>query len=218
MPRPSETNFSGSFQELHHFLQIVLGFFGAYHVFERHRGMLAGEHARAALAKRHRLVVGALRLPEHEVDQAHYDQAGQQKADCAEQRAPFRRPIDHVLDRGQFGGVDPQALQLRSQIRVGILVRRDNFAAGIHLDIIARDDDLLDFTGSDQGGHLTQRHVCTGLRIAAQRREDDRADSDDDQQIDQIVSWTSSIHSKPPEKPKLLSAAEIIPQFTRCRY
>ena len=78
--RAQRDEFLRLFQELDHFLQILLGFFRAGHIFKRHRGMLAGEHARAALAERHRLIVGALRLPEHEVDQAHDEQAGQQKA------------------------------------------------------------------------------------------------------------------------------------------
>ena len=91
--------------------------------------MLAGEHTRAALAERHRLIVGALRLPEHEVDQPHDEQARQQETQGTEPIAQLRRSGIGVDNFGRrCCCVNTQALELARQIRAGILARCHNRA------------------------------------------------------------------------------------------
>ena len=57
-------------QELDHLLQLLLGLLGAGHVGKGHRRLVAGEHARPALAEGEGLVAGALRLAQDEDEEA----------------------------------------------------------------------------------------------------------------------------------------------------
>ena len=66
MRAPSAANFSGYLRNSTTSWQLCLGLFDAGHVLEGDVGLVAHEHARAALAEAERLVVGALRLAHHE--------------------------------------------------------------------------------------------------------------------------------------------------------
>ena len=88
MRAPSELNFSGYFEELDDFLELRLGLVDAGDVVEGDDRLVAQEHARAALAEAHRLVVGALRLAEHEEQERADEQHRQQRASAAR---PARR-------------------------------------------------------------------------------------------------------------------------------
>ena len=113
MRAPSCVELLGVLEELDDFLQLLLGLIHAGHVLEGDDGLIAQEHPRAALAERDRLVVGALRLPQHEeeqrADEQHRQQRRQQQAqplaavrgDAAEEL--WRRGAIH---RSGAGGVD----------------------------------------------------------------------------------------------------------------
>ena len=85
-------------EELHDLLELHLGLVHAGHVREGHHGLVAEEHAGAALAEGHGLVVGALGLAHHEEDEAadheQRQQARQQQADP--RRVGRRLPRVHV--------------------------------------------------------------------------------------------------------------------------
>ena len=65
----------GVLEELDDLLELRLGLVDAGHVGEGDDRLVAEEHARAALAEGHRLVVGALRLAHHEEEEAADDDA-----------------------------------------------------------------------------------------------------------------------------------------------
>ena len=81
-PRAERVELLGVLEELDDFLELGLGLVDAGDVLERHDRLVAEEHARAALAERERLVIGALGLSHHEEDEAadqdHRQQARQQ--------------------------------------------------------------------------------------------------------------------------------------------
>src|SRR5262249_259373 len=56
-------------QEFHDFFQFFFGFVGPCHVLKCHRRLVAREHPRAALTERKRLVIRALGLPQHQVNE-----------------------------------------------------------------------------------------------------------------------------------------------------
>ena len=105
-------------QELDDFLELCLGLVDAGHVVERDDGLVAQEHARAALAEAERLVVGALRLAEHEEQQRADEQDRQERRDagCS---ATGRRPADAAEDRRRgraLGGDAAQAAMSASTL------------------------------------------------------------------------------------------------------
>ena len=113
-------------EELDHFLQLLFGFIGAGHIRKRHRGFVAGEHARAALAKSHGLVVAALRLAQQEKEERTNEDQGQQAAQEGE-------PISHIAWRlhAQINEVElrsghTEADQLFCQTRRRLLARNDH--------------------------------------------------------------------------------------------
>ena len=69
----------GVLEELHDLLELRLGLIHAGHVAECDDRLVAQEHARPALAEGHGLVVGALRLAEHEVQEDADEQHRQQR-------------------------------------------------------------------------------------------------------------------------------------------
>ncbi len=86
-PRAERIEFLGVLQELDDFLELGLGLVDAGDVVERHDGLVAEEHASAALAEAQGLVIGALRLPHHEQDEAaDEDQRQEARQDEADPR------------------------------------------------------------------------------------------------------------------------------------
>ena len=77
--RAERVELLGVLEELDDFLELLLGLVHAGDVVERDDRLVAEEHARAALAERQRLVVGALGLPHHEEEEA-ADQDDRQQA------------------------------------------------------------------------------------------------------------------------------------------
>ena len=75
--RPEGVELLGVLQELDDLLELRLGLVHAGHVGEGDDRLVAQEHAGAALAEAHRLVVGALRLAEHEEEDGADDDDGQ---------------------------------------------------------------------------------------------------------------------------------------------
>ena len=75
MRAPERVELLGVLEELDDLLELLLGLVHAGHVVEGDDGLVAQEHAGPALAEAHGLVVGALRLAEHEeqegADQEH---------------------------------------------------------------------------------------------------------------------------------------------------
>ena len=89
-------------QELDHLGQLLLGLVHAGHVVEGHDGLVAEEHARAALAEAHGLVIGALRLAHHEEDEPADQEHRQQRGD--EQR-------QDAAGGAGFGGAELRAVE-----------------------------------------------------------------------------------------------------------
>ena len=71
----------GVFEELDDFLQLSLSLVDTGHVLERDDRLVAQEHPRPALAEAEGLVIGALRLTEHEEEQSADQQHRQQRRD-----------------------------------------------------------------------------------------------------------------------------------------
>ena len=86
--RAERVELLGELQELDDLLELGLGLVDAGHIGERHHGLVAEEHPRAALAEREGLVIRALRLAHHEEDEAADDQQWQYGG---EQQAQPRR-------------------------------------------------------------------------------------------------------------------------------
>ncbi len=99
----------GKLEELNHLGQILFGLFLAGDIGEGDRRLVAGEHARAALAERERLVVRALRLAHEEDEEADHQQERQQDGEDIQQPTPGRRALDVHLDGVErHVGVDEQ--------------------------------------------------------------------------------------------------------------
>ncbi len=84
-------------EELDDFLQFFLWLINAGDVQERHAGTGAAEHAGAALAEVERLVIGALRLPQEDEDDAEDDDDRQEADHQADVVGPGAILLDVVL-------------------------------------------------------------------------------------------------------------------------
>jgi hypothetical protein len=74
--RPKLDEFLRLFQELDNFLEFLLGLVHTGHIRKRDRGMVAAEHAGAALAEGHGRIIVALCLAENEPQHAHHEEHG----------------------------------------------------------------------------------------------------------------------------------------------
>jgi hypothetical protein len=170
----------GVLQELDNFLQFGLGFVDAGHVLERDDGLVAEEHAGAALAEAHRLVVGALRLAQHEEQEGADEQDGQQRRDDQTQPgATFRRiAAKDEWCRGARGG-RRRASRRDVIVEVGDVLARhlgvdDDVFAGIlgvllvecYLELVGTLGDRLDLAF----GHALKERSGRGV-VAAVRDE-----------------------------------------------
>ena len=77
MRAPSEANFCGSLRNSTTSCELLLGLVGAGDVVEGDGGLVAGEHARPALAEGERLIARPLRLTHQEDEEACQEQHGQ---------------------------------------------------------------------------------------------------------------------------------------------
>ncbi len=106
--------FLGLLEEVDDLEQLFFGFVGAGHVFKGDRGVVAGEHARLALAEGERLVVAALSLAEDEVDEGDDDDGRQEDAQQAQPVPQIARLLidDAHAPFGVIGGGHAQETQL----------------------------------------------------------------------------------------------------------
>ncbi len=140
-------------EELDHLLQLLLGLFHAGHVGEGDRRLVAGEHAGPALAEGHGLVVGALRLAQHQEDQADDQQAGQQVGDQAEDRVPVAGLLDldlQAVGDESISGVSARSISC-SMVGLGRFLAREGARAVAEDDfqVVLVDDDARDVAGGD---------------------------------------------------------------------
>ena len=172
-------------EELDDLLQLFLRFLDARHVREGDRGLVAGEHAGARLAEGDGLVVGALRLAQHEEDQADHQQAGQQVGDDADDRVPVARLLDLDLQllRGKGISRQPEVDQLFDGGLGGFLAREGARAvAEDDFQVVLVDDDARDAAGGDLRSHLVQ---VQALGLGGAGAELNHQDGDNRQQDDE---------------------------------
>ena len=86
---PKADKFFWFFQKFHDFLQFLFGFVGPGDIIEGNGGMIPGEHAGAAFAEGHGLVVVALGLAEDEVDKPKNEENGQEDAGKGQKVTPL---------------------------------------------------------------------------------------------------------------------------------
>ncbi len=128
-------------QKLDDLLQLFLGFVATSYVIEPNSGMIAGEHARPALAKRHRLIVAALRLPKNEVEEADDKDRRQKDADQIEQPTPLAGPL-----------IDDDRLSIRVTVALNAIRRQHLFNRTHTADTGARGLTVL--------VHIDNRHLA----------------------------------------------------------
>jgi hypothetical protein len=183
-------------QEFDDLLQFLLGLLHPGDILEGHRRLVAGEHAGPALAEGHRLIVGALRLPQHEEDQPDDDQSRQQVGDQAQDGVPITRLFDLPNDRrrDQLLGGHSQSQQLFDCRGRRLFAREATVAVGEDdLQLVLVDDDPLDLTTLDGFGQLIEV-VRLGLGLGGPELDHQgRYDEQKDQQDGRIPS-TRRIH------------------------
>ncbi len=146
-------------EEFDHLLELLLSFLNAGHIFEGNRRLIAAEHASPTLAEGHRLVVRALRLPQHEPNQADDQQGRQDVGDQADDRVPVAGLLDVDFDVfwRKVSLADPQGLQLFDGGLTGFGARQGRSAILVDdLELIFINDDTGDFAGSDSSGNFVK--------------------------------------------------------------
>ena len=182
--RPERVELLGVLEELDDLLELHLGLIDAGHVRERHDRLVAEEHPGPALAEAHRLVVAALRLAEHEV-QEHADEQDRQhrgQEDPEEGVAVVGGRAIEVRDRAVTGGFGQRAHLDHVRAHIGVELARDErlqlrVLVGVgdlqlDLELVAALDDLLDLAGFDHGEERTLTAVADLLdRVLVEQDE-----------------------------------------------
>jgi len=83
------------FQKFNDFAKFFFGFISPGNIFKGDSWLVAREHTRAAFAKRHRLVIRALCLTHHQIDETADQQKWQKSADQTD-------PVEQVAGLGEF--------------------------------------------------------------------------------------------------------------------
>jgi len=135
-------------QELDDFPELFLGFIHAGHIVEGYGGLIAGEHAGAALAEGEGLVIGTLGLAEHQVNEATKQQQRQDVDQDAQPGASIARGRVLQVDGLQLFRVGSQGDELLRGGQAGILAA--DRCAAIPVaggDLVVGDDQTLDPSG-----------------------------------------------------------------------
>ena len=162
--RAERVELLGVLEELHDLLELRLRLVHAGDVRERHDGLVAEEHAGAALAEGHRLVVGALGLAHHEEDEA-ADHEQRQQAASAAGRSTTCRPSASARRRRRRASSPVGRRLLHVRVDVAGDVVRDDHRVGalpplVTVERLAVLDDLRD---------LARLDVVVELRVAHRR-------------------------------------------------
>ena len=177
-------------QELDDLGQLLLRLVDARHVGEGHDGLVADEHARAALAEAHRLVVGALGLPHHEEDEAADEEHRQQRGDEQREDAARRTRLDVVVGEATAVGAGDLAdlgavVDVRGGDRGGPLLRLAGELDGERGAFLG---DRLDAPGGGVLEELAVRVRLAGAVVAHERPEDRQSEDGEDDEHDAVAN------------------------------